>query len=97
MSERVTVVSNNAAGYVLTVHRTAFSPADLPLGIAPSATGALAPIPVAPAADAVLATTSVATSASGDVVPASVGFTSALPVLPPGRYTSTITFTVIGR
>jgi hypothetical protein len=97
VSERVTVVSNNAAGYVLTVHRTAFSPADLPLGIAPSATGALAPIPVAPAADAVLATTSVATSASGDVVPASVGFTSALPVLPPGRYTSTITFTVIGR
>lgn len=97
VSERVTVVSNNAAGYLLTVHRTAFSPADLPLGIAPSATAALTPIPVAPAADAVLATTSAATPASGDVVPATVGFTSALPVLPPGRYTSTITFTVIGR
>ena len=97
VSERVTVVSNNAAGYVLTVHRTAFSPADLPLGIAPSATAALAPIPVAPAADGVLATTSAATAASGDVVAARVGFTSALPVLPPGRYTSSITFTVIGR
>jgi len=97
VSERVTVVSNNAAGYVLTVHRTAFSPADLPLGIAPSATAGLAPIPVAPAADGVLATTSAATAASGDVVAARVGFTSALPVLPPGRYTSTITFTVIGR
>jgi uncharacterized protein len=97
VSERVTVVSNNAAGYVLTVHRTAFSPADLPLGIAPSATAGLAPIPVAPAADGVLATTSAATTASGDVVAARVGFTSALPVLPPGRYTSTITFTVIGR
>ena len=97
VSERVTVVSNNAAGYVLTVHRTAFSPADLPLGIAPSATAGLAPIPVAPAADGVLATTSAATAASGDVVAARVGFTSALPVLPPGRYTSSITFTVIGR
>jgi hypothetical protein len=97
VSERVTVVSNDSAGYVLTVHRTAFAPADLPLGIAPSAAAALAPIPIAPAADFVLASTSAATTASGDVVPASVGFTSALPVLPPGRYTSTITFTVIGR
>ena len=97
VSERVTVVSNNSAGYVLTVHRTAFAPADLPLGIAPSATAALAPVPVAPAADYVLASASTATTASGDVWPASVGFTSALPVLPPGRYTSTITFTVIGR
>ena len=34
LSERVTVVSNNAAGYSLTVHRSAFAPADLPLGIA---------------------------------------------------------------
>jgi hypothetical protein len=93
----VTVVSNSSAGYVVTVHRTAFAPADLPLGIAPSATAALAPVPVAPAADFVLASAATATTASGDVWPASVGFTGALPVLPPGRYTSTITFTVIGR
>jgi hypothetical protein len=97
ISEHVTVVSNDTAGYVVTVHRGAFAPADLPLGIAPSAAGALAPIPVAPAADLVLATTGAATPASGDVVPATVGFTSALPILAPGRYTSTLTFTVIGR
>jgi len=30
----VTVVSNDASGYSLTVHRAAFLPADLPLGIA---------------------------------------------------------------
>ena len=60
VSEHVTVVSNNSAGYVLTVHRTTFAPADLPLGIAPSATAALAPIPVAPAADFVLASASAA-------------------------------------
>ena len=39
VSERVTVVSNNATGYALSVHRTAFTPADLPLAI--SGIGAL--------------------------------------------------------
>ena len=97
VSEHVTVVSNNPAGYVLTVHRTAFAPADLPLGVAPSPTAALVPIPVAPAADLLLGTASTATTGSGDVWPASVGFTAALPAVSPGRYTSTITFTVIGR
>src|SRR6185312_2621849 len=62
VSERVTVNSNNAAGYSLTVHRTAFAPADLPLGIASTAPaggtlgpalvgGVRASIPIAPAAD----------------------------------------------
>jgi Lamin Tail Domain len=97
VSEHVTVVSNNPAGYALTVHRSAFAPADLPLGIAPSATAGLVPIPVAPAADVVLGTASAATSSSGDVWPASVGFTGALPPVGPGRYSATITFTVIGR
>ena len=97
ISEHVTVVSNNAAGYLLTLHRSAFAPADLPLGIAPSASAVLAPIPVAPAADLVLASAAAATTGVGDVWPASVGFTSALPMLSPGRYTSTLTFTVIGR
>jgi hypothetical protein len=92
----VTVVSNNPAGYALTVHRTAFAPADLPLGITPS-TAALVPIPIAPAADLLLGTTAAATSAAGDLWPASVGFTTALPTVSPGRYTATITFTVIGR
>ncbi len=97
VSERVTIVSNNPAGYALTVHRSAFAPADLPLGIAPSAAASLVSIPVAPAADLLLASTTAATPASGDVLPASVGFTAPLPAVAPGRYTSTITFTVIGR
>ena len=55
-------MSNNAAGYALTVHRSAFAPADLPLGLAASAPsggqlggslggGAMAPIPIPPAPD----------------------------------------------
>jgi hypothetical protein len=97
ISERVTVVSNNPAGYALTVHRSSFAPADLPLGIAASATAALASVPVAPAADFLLATGAAATSPSGEAWPAVVGFTTPLPVLGPGRYTATVTFTVIGR
>jgi Lamin Tail Domain len=97
ISERVTVVSNSAGGYALTVHRSAFTPGDLPLGIAPSATGSLQPIPIPPAAELLLATTSVPSAPAGDVWPTSVGFVTPLPVVPPGRYTATITFTVIGR
>ena len=33
VSEKVTIASNDTAGYSLTVHRAAFSPADLPLGV----------------------------------------------------------------
>ena len=108
VSERVTVVSSNAAGYALTVHRSAFQPADLPLGIASSAPaggqvgaalagGASAPIPITPQPDLLVGTTAARSAASGDVWPASVGFVSPLPVVPPGRYTATVTFTVIGR
>jgi hypothetical protein len=96
-SERVTVASSDPAGYSVTVHRTAFSPADLPLGIAPSPTAALLPIPIVPAADLLLASTAAATSASGDVWPAVVGFTGPIPVLAAGHYTATVTFTVIGK
>lgn len=97
LSERVTVVSNNATGYALTVHRSAFTPADLPLAIASAATGSLVAIPVPPAADLLLATSSVPSAASGDAWPTSVGFASPLPAVSPGRYTATLTFTVIGR
>lgn len=97
LSERVTVVSNNATGYALTVHRSAFTPADLPLAIASASTGSLVAIPVPPAADVLLATSSVPSAASGDVWPTSVGFASPLPAVSPGRYTATLTFTVIGR
>ncbi len=108
VSERVTVVSNNAAGYALTVHRSAFQPADLPLGIAGSAPsggqigpslagGTMASIPIAPAPDLLVGTTAGRSAATGDIWPTNVGFVTALPVVAPGRYTATVTFTVIGR
>src|SRR5919198_1387380 len=61
-SERVTVASNHATGYALTVHRSAFLPSDLPLGLTATAppggqlggqlaSGAMAAIPIAPAPD----------------------------------------------
>jgi hypothetical protein len=97
LSERVTVVSNNATGYALTVHRSAFAPADLPLAIASSATAPLVAIPIPPTADLLLATSSAPSPVSGDVWPTRVGFASTLPSVSPGMYTATLTFTVIGR
>jgi hypothetical protein len=108
VSEHVTVVSNDASGYSLTVHRAAFQPADLPLGIAGTAPsggqlggslagGAIAAIPVPPAPDLLVGTTSAPSTASGDLWGTSLGFTGPLPVVPAGRYTTTVMFTVIGR
>jgi hypothetical protein len=108
VSERVTVSNTNASGYALTIHRSAFQPADLPLGMtatAPSggligaslAGGAKAAIPIAPAPDLLIGTTSAQSAAGGDVWPTNVSFTSPLPVVPPGKYTATVTYTVIGR
>jgi len=108
VSERVTVSSSNAAGYALSVHRSAFQPADLPLGMTASpptggqigpqlAGGAKAAIPIAPAPDLLVGTTSAASAAGGDAWPTNVSFVSALPAVPPGHYTATVTYTVIGR
>ena len=97
ISERVTVVSNNAAGYALTVHRSAFVPNDLPLAIATSTGGVLVAIPIAPALDLLLGSSSQASAVAGDAWPATIGFASALPAVAPGHYTATLTFTVIGR
>jgi hypothetical protein len=108
VSERVTVVSNNASGYAVTVRRTAFSPADLPLGIAGTAPtggtiggglagGAMAAIPIAPSPDLLVGTTTARSAVAGDVWDTRLGFVSALPVVPAGRYAATVTFTVIGR
>lgn len=108
VSERVTVASNHANGYALTIHRSRFVPADLPLGLsatAPSggqvgdqlANGAMAAIPIAPAADLLVGTTSAPSAPAGDAWATNVGFVSPLPVVAPGRYTATVTFTVIGR
>ena len=108
VSERVTVTSNNAAGYSVTTHRTAFQPADLPLGIAGTAPsggqigpaltgGAMAAIPIPPVADLLVGTTAARSAPTGDVWDTRLGFTGPLPVVPAGRYTATVTFTVIGR
>jgi lamin tail-like protein len=108
VSERVTVSSNHTAGYALTAHRTAFAPADLPLGLSAAAPpngrlggqlggGATAPIPVAPAPDLLIGTTAAPSTPGGDGWATSVGFASPLPVVAPGHYTATVTFTVIGR
>src|SRR5262249_39477882 len=97
ISERVTVSSNNHTGYALTVHRTAFTPADLPLGIATTAGGTQQPVPIAPAADLLLASSAAPSAPAGDVWPAFVGFAAPLPVVGPGHYTATLTFTVIGQ
>lgn len=108
VSERVTVVSNNTAGYSVTVRRTAFLPADLPLGIAGTAPsggqigpalagGAIAAIPIAPAPDLLVGTKAAQSVPSGDLWDTRLGFVSTLPNVPAGRYTATVTFTAIGR
>jgi hypothetical protein len=108
VSERVTVLSNNATGYALTVHRSAFTPADLPLAISGSAPaggqigaslagGAVAAIPIAPATDLSVGTTSARSAGSGDVWQTNIGFASPIPTLAPGHYSGTLTYTLIGR
>lgn len=96
LPEHVTVTSNDPSGYTLTVHRTAFVPHDLPLGIGVGS-GSLAAVPIAPAPDLLLVTTSTASAGAGDIWNTSVGFVSPLPVVPAGHYTATLTYTVIGR
>jgi hypothetical protein len=107
VSERVTVTSNDAAGYALTVHRTAFTPGDLPLGLSATAPagaqlggslgGGLVPVPIAPAADLLIGTAAAATGPGGAQWATSVGFAAPLPAVASGRYTATLTFTAIGR
>jgi len=104
VAEQVTVTSNDAAGYALSVRRAAFTPADLPLGIAATApagaqlgaglgAGAIVGIPTA--TDLLLGTSSAVSAAGGDVWPTSLGFAAALPALAPGHYTSSVVYTVI--
>jgi hypothetical protein len=108
LPEHVTVLSNDAAGYALTVHRSAFAPADLPLGMTAAAPagavvgaslagGATAPLPIGSAADLVVGSSSARSAAGGDAWSTNIGFTAPVPALAPGHYTATITFTVIGR
>ena len=105
LSQQVTVTSNSESGYALAVHRSAFVPADLPLGLAASAPnggqlggslagGAMAPIPITPAADLLVGTTAAPSAPAGDAWATSVGFVSPLPNVVAGRYTATVTFSV---
>ena len=108
VSERITVLSNHAAGYALSVERSAFAPNDLPLALRASAApaggalgpalvgGGLAPVPITPSS-LTIGTTSATSPAAGDVWPAEVGFSAPIPSVAPGRYSATLTFTVIGR
>ena len=105
--DRVTVSSNGTTGYALSVHRTAFTPRDLPLGVSasapagtqlalPLANGAVVSVPVAPAADLLLGTSTAPSGAGGDVWPTAFSFLSPLASLPPGHYAASVTYTVIG-
>jgi hypothetical protein len=108
LPERITVSSNNTAGYSLVVARSAFAPTDLPLALSATApaggalggtfTGsALVPIPLAPAAGLVIGTKPASSAAGGDVWATNIGFSSPLPLVATGRYTATVTFTAVAR
>jgi hypothetical protein len=108
LPENVTVSSNNAAGYSLTVVRSIFSPRDLPLALGataptggalapPLAGGALAPIPVAPATALSIGTKDTASASTGDVWATRIGFSAPIPLVASGRYSATVTYTVVAR
>jgi hypothetical protein len=108
LPERVTVSSNNTAGYSLVVARTAFAPTDLPLALAATAPagaalgdaltgGALVPIPITPATGLTVGTRAAPSAAGGDIWATNIGFSSPLPLVATGRYTATVTFTAVAR
>ena len=108
LTDRITVTSTNAAGYTLSAHRSAFTPSDLPLGLAATspagaqigpllANGARAALPIAPATDLLVGTTAAPSALSGDGWPTSLAFTAPLPTIAAGHYSATVTFTVIAR
>jgi hypothetical protein len=108
LPERVTVSSNNTAGYSLVVARTAFAPTDLPLALSATAPaggvlggaltgGALVPIPISPATGLTVGTKAASSAAGGDAWATTIGFSSPLPLVATGRYTATVTFTAIAR
>jgi len=106
LTENITVSSNDAAGYSLTVARTAFTPRDLPLAVGATAPagaslapglggGALVAVPIQPAAALTIGSKGSVSASGGDVWPARLGFASGLPLVPAGRYSATVTFTGI--
>jgi len=108
VTENVTVTSNDTAGYNLTAHRTAFAPRDLPLGLSATAPAggvlgsgvspsSLVSLPITPAPDLTVGSTTAAAAVGGDVWATRLGFTTALPSVPAGQYTATVTYTVIAK
>jgi hypothetical protein len=108
IAEDVTVANNDAAGYMLSVHRTAFIPDDLPLALSAQAPpgaqlnpilvgGAKVAIPIAPARDLQIGSTAAVSGAGGDVWPTGVGFLEPFPLVHGGVHTATLTYTVMGR
>jgi hypothetical protein len=57
----------------------------------------MAAIPIAPAADLLVGAKAARSAAAGDVWDTRAGFVSPLPAVAAGRYTATVTFTVVGR
>jgi hypothetical protein len=105
VSQRVTVTSTDTAGYALTVRRTQFTPADLPLGVAatavaggqlsaPFAGGSFVSLPST--SDLLLGTSAARSATGGDVWPTSLAFTAPLPAVAAGHYSATVSYTVIG-
>jgi uncharacterized protein len=108
LPENVTVSSNNATGYGLSVARTAFAPRDLPLALSATAPagailgsafggGTLVAIPVAPATALAIGTKDTASASSGDVWATKIGFAAPRPLVPSGRYSATVTYSVVAR
>jgi opacity protein-like surface antigen len=108
LPERITVSSNNAAGYSLAVARTAFAPTDLPLALSATAPAggalggsfsgsALVPIPIAPSTAVTVGTKATSSAAGGDVWATNIGFSSPLPLVATGHYSAAVTFTAVAR
>lgn len=108
LPERVTVSSNNTAGYSVGVARTAFAPTDLPLALSATAPaggtlgsglagGALVAIPITPSTALTIGTKAAPSAAGGDVWATNIGFSSPLPLVATGHYSATVTFTAVAR
>src|SRR4051794_33944364 len=108
LPENVTVSSNNAAAYTLAITRTTSAPRDLPLAVGatapagaslapPLATSALVAIPVSPSAALAVGSKDSPSATAGDTWPTRIGFSAPLPLVPTGRYSATVTYSVVAR
>jgi hypothetical protein len=90
------------------VHRTGFTPDDLPLALSAQAPpggnlnsalagGAKLAVPIAPALDLLIGSTSGLSGPDGDVWATDVGFLEPIPLVHAGPHTATLTYTVVGR